>query len=137
MSIRAIPRTEFDQLLANPSALESLMVEEVEWFSNWSGDLLGTIAKGKSVAGWNYVILKRDRKGEVHVRKVMSNFFDLKAARVDLLLSMAEMEKIDQVDRKTAIFGLASVPAELSALNQGRQHGQPSKASSRSGKASD
>jgi len=113
------------------------MVGEVEWFSNWSGDLLGTIVKGDSVAAWNYVILKRDRKGETHVRKVMNNFFDLKAARVDLLLSMAEIEKIDQVDRETAIFGLTSVPAELSALNQGRQHGQSSKTSSRPGKTSD
>jgi len=64
------------------------MVVEVEWFSNRSGTVVGTIAKGEGMAGWNYVVLKRDKQGEFHVRKVMGNFFDLEDARVDLRLSM-------------------------------------------------
>jgi hypothetical protein len=76
-------------------ALENFMVHQVEWFSNGSGTMLGTIAKGKGVARWNYAVLKRDKKGTFHVRKVMSNFFDLKVAAVDLLHSMAGIEKID------------------------------------------
>jgi hypothetical protein len=91
MSIKTIPRSEFDRLLAHDPALKNLMVEQVEWFSNRSGNLLGAIAEGGCVSGWNYVILKRDKKGDFHTRKVMSNFFNLKAARVDLLLSMAEI----------------------------------------------
>ena len=67
------------------------MVEEVEWFSNRSGNLFGTVARGEGEAGWNYAILKRDRKGEFHVRKVMNNFFNLNATRVDLFLSMTEI----------------------------------------------
>src|SRR5271169_3231338 len=96
MSVKTISRSAFDQLLPHyNSALESLMVEEVEWFSNRSGNLLGAVAKGSGVAGWNYAILKRDRKGDFRVRKVMSNFFNLKAAKTDLMLSMAGIEKID------------------------------------------
>jgi hypothetical protein len=67
------------------------MVEQVEWFSSKSGNLLGVIAKGEGVAGWNYVIFKRDRKGGFPVQKVMSNFFNLNATRVDLFLSMTEI----------------------------------------------
>jgi len=124
MNIRAIPRSEFDRLLPQNPVVENLMVDQVEWFSNRSGTLLGAIAQGESVAGWNYAILKRDKNGDLHVRKVMSNFFSSKAARVDLLLSMAEIEKIDGASRSLANFGLPSVPAELFALNHDRQHGQ-------------
>ena len=91
LNIKTISRSEFDRLLAHNPALKNLLVEPVEWFSNRSGSLLGTIAEGERVAGCNYVILKRDQKGHFHIRKVMSNFSNLKAARVDLLLSMAKI----------------------------------------------
>jgi hypothetical protein len=95
MRIKTIPRFEFERLVPHNLALENFMVNQVEWFSNRSGNLLGTIAKGKGEAGWNYAVLKQDTKGDFHVRKVMSNFFDVKVARVDLSLSMAGIEKID------------------------------------------
>jgi len=133
MSIRAIPRSEFDRLLPQNPAVESLVGKEVEWFSNRSGNLLGAVAKGEGVAGWNYAILKRDHKGDPHVRKVMDNFFSLKAAKVDLLLSMAGIES---ANRETADFRLPSMPAELTALNHDRRKGQRSKASSRFGNMS-
>jgi hypothetical protein len=132
MRIKAIPRSEFDRLLPQNPAVESLVGEEVEWFSNRSGSLLGAVAKGEGVAGWNYAILKWDQKGILHVRKVMNNFFSLKAARVDLLMSMA---KIESANRIAADFWLPSMPAELFASNPDRRLGQ-SEASSRSGNVS-
>jgi len=137
MSIKTVSHSEFDRLLPDNLALENLMVEQVEWFSNRSGNLLGAIAEGKNVTGWNYAILKQDKKGDFHVRKVMNDFFNLKAARVDLLLSMAGLEKIDCVNRGTADFRLPPMKAELLALNPSQHHGQQSKACSRSGKMSD
>jgi hypothetical protein len=134
MRIRAIPRYQFDRLLPHHFALESLMGEEVEWFSNQSGNMLGAVARGEGVAGWNYVILKRDKQGDLHFRKVMSNFFSLRAAKVDLLLSMAEIESANQ---EAAIFSLASIPAELSELNQDRHNDQRSEVCFRSGTISD
>jgi hypothetical protein len=99
MSIRTIPRSEFDRLLPQNSAIESLVGKEVEWFSNRSGNLLGAVAKGEGMADWNYVIVRRDRNGDFRVRKVMNNFFSLSAARVDLLLSMTVFEKVDSTAR--------------------------------------
>ncbi len=93
------------------------MGEEVEWFSNRSETLLGLVAKAEGIAGWNYAIFKRDKNGEFRVRKVMSNFFSLKDARVDLLLLMAGIEKLDGANRGTANSRSSSMPAELLALN--------------------
>ena len=99
MTIKSISRYEFDRLLPHYPALESLMVDQVEWFSNPSGTMLAAVAKGKGAAGWNYAILKRDRKGDFHVRKVMDNFFNLNAAKVDLMLSMMSIA-IDPLDQQ-------------------------------------
>ncbi len=116
MSIKTIPRSEFDRFLPQNLAVENLMVQEVEWFSNRSGHLLGVVAKGEGIAGWSYAVLKRDRKGDPHVCKVMNNFFSLNAARVDLLLSMAGIES---ANREMADFRLPSMPAGLFAVNHG------------------
>jgi hypothetical protein len=89
MSIKTIRRSEFDQLAPYNPALEGWMVEQVEWFSNRPGTMLGAIARSEGVAGWNYAVLKRGKQRGFYVRKVMNNFFNLKATRVDLLLSMA------------------------------------------------
>ena len=99
MSIQTIPRPEFDRLVPLNPALENLMVDQVEWFSSKSGRMLGAIAKGRGFSDWNYAILKRDRKGDFSVRKVMGNFFNLRAARVDLLLSMAGIERLGSASR--------------------------------------
>jgi hypothetical protein len=108
MRIKIIPRSEFERLVPHHFALENFMVNQVEWFSNRSGNLLATIAKGKGVAGWNYAVLKRDTKGDFHVRKVMSNFLDVKVAKVDLSLSMAGIEKIDYAN-------LPALPIQLTS----------------------
>ena len=97
MIVKTISRSEFDQLLPHNPVLEHLMVEQVEWFANTSGNLLGTLAKGKGVSDCNYVILKRDQDGHFQVHKVMNNLLDLKTAKDDLLISMAELA-IEQPD---------------------------------------
>ena len=119
MNIRAISRFEFDRLLPLNPALDEVMAEQSEWFSSRSAHLLGVIAKGEGVAGWNYAIFKRDRVGKFHVRKVMGNFFNLKAARVDLLLSMAGIENLESVtDTKAGPQkGLASMQLAVAAPN--------------------
>lgn len=106
------------------------MVEEVEWFSNRMGTLLGTIARGKNAAGWNYVILKRAKKGDPRVCKVMNNFFSAKAAQVDLLLSMGQIEKIGGAGREPPNLELPAIAAELVTLTDDERLGQRSEARS-------
>ncbi len=95
MGIHTVPHSEFDRVLPHHPVLERFMAEQVAWFSNRSGNLLGTIAGGRGVTGWNYAIMKRDTAGDFHVRKMMTNFSSLAAARVCLLLSMARIEKLN------------------------------------------
>jgi len=116
MIIETMLRSEFDRLVPHNLALENFMVKQVEWFSNRSGNLLGAVAKGEGVTGWNYVILKRDKKGDFRVRKVIGNFFNLNAARVDLLLSMAGFEKVDCANQPN-LPALLSSPASLAVVD--------------------
>jgi len=60
MTDQGIPRYEFNSLLPLHFILLSLMEEQVEWFCNRSGTLLGMIAKCEGVAAWNCAIVKRD-----------------------------------------------------------------------------
>jgi hypothetical protein len=109
LPVKRIPREQFNQLLPPHQALESLTGEEVEWFVAKPGGLLGTVAKGKGEAGWNYVILKQKKTGGVKVCNVEANFFNRNAARVDLMLAMAAAAKKPsrQPSRETLSFPLA------------------------------
>ena len=99
MSFKNIVRPDLDRLLPNDPAGENLIKEGIVWVSNRTGDLLGTIASNDSLTGWQFAILKQDTKGDFRVRKVMNSFHSLKAARAGLLLSMAELETIEDASR--------------------------------------
>ena len=57
MVIKANGRAEFICRLSLHSDLERLIGNEIEWFSNKTGTILGTVAPGDERRGWNYVIL--------------------------------------------------------------------------------
>jgi hypothetical protein len=97
MNIKNISRPDFDQLLPQDANLKHLIAEQLEWFSNSAGTMLGTVGTDKHVSGWIYVILKQDKDGQFHVYKIMNNCFPLECLRDDLLISMAELA-IEQPD---------------------------------------
>ena len=88
MVMKAIGRAEFIDRLSLDSDLERFIGKEVEWFSNRTGNILGTIALGDKSRGWNYVILKRNQLGKFHACDVVCDFYDHGAVRVDLMLAM-------------------------------------------------
>jgi hypothetical protein len=88
MVINAIDRAEFVHRLSLDSDLEHFIGKEVEWFSNRTGNILGTIALGEKGRGWNYVVLKRDQLGKYHACDVVCDFYDHGAARVGFMLAM-------------------------------------------------
>jgi hypothetical protein len=85
---KAIGRAEFIHRLSLHSDLEHFIGKEVEWFSNSTGNILGTIALGDKGRGWNYVILKRNPLGKFHACDVVCDFYNQQAARVDFMLAM-------------------------------------------------
>ena len=88
MVIKDIGRTEFVNHLSFHKDLEHFIGDEVEWFSNRAGNIIGTVARGDRNKGWNYVILKRNRGGAFQVRNVMGDFYNRAAARVAVVLAM-------------------------------------------------
>ena len=88
MVIKAIGRAEFIYRLSLDSDLEHFIGKEVEWFSNKTGNIIGTIALGDRGRGWNYVILKRNQLGKFHVCDVVCDFYNHRAARVDFMFAM-------------------------------------------------
>ena len=88
MAIKTIGRCEFDQLLPHHRVLESLMGNQVTWFSNKTKNLIGTIALTKVGRSWNYAILKRNDRGSFQVCDVGQNFFNLNQALVQFTYAM-------------------------------------------------
>jgi hypothetical protein len=88
MVIKAIGRAEFIHRLSLDSDLEHFIGKEVEWFSNKTGNIIGTIALGDSSRGWNYVILKRNQLGKFNACDVVCDFYSHGAARVDFMFAM-------------------------------------------------
>ena len=88
MVVKDIGRAEFIGRLSLHSDLEHFIGKEVEWFTNKTGNVIGTIAQGDKSRGWNYVILKRDQLGKFHVCNSVCDFYNQTAARVDFMFAM-------------------------------------------------
>ena len=88
MAINNIGRPEFIRRLSLHSDLEHFIGKEVEWFSNKTGNIIGTIALGDRSRGWNYVVLRRNRTGKFHVCDVVCDLYNHAAARVDFMFAM-------------------------------------------------
>ena len=71
------------------------MAEQVEWFANAVGNIIGTIA-GKADDGWSYAVLKGDRKGNYRVCTLGGDTFSFRAARSRFLLDMEAAEKAEE-----------------------------------------
>jgi hypothetical protein len=95
MPFENISRESFDALQPPSLILERLRVEQVEWFTNTVGNIIGTIA-GKSDDGWSYAVLKGDRNGNYRVCTLGGDTFSLRAARTRFLLDMAAAEKAEE-----------------------------------------
>lgn len=71
------------------------MTEQVEWFANTVGNIIGAIA-GKTDKGWNYAVLKGDRKGNYRVCNLGGDSFSFETARSRFLLDMEAAEKAEE-----------------------------------------
>jgi hypothetical protein len=88
MAIRATGRAEFIRLLSLQSDLERWIGQEVEWFADAAGDVIGTIALAARDRGWNYVVLRKNRLGNFQASYRREDLFSLDEARADCLQAM-------------------------------------------------
>src|ERR1041385_2326165 len=108
MSFESIRREEFDKFLPPHLVLERLMAEQVEWFANPLGNIIGTLA-GKVDSGWNYAVLKGDARGNFRVCNLGGDSYNFKTARARLLVDMEVVEKTEaalaRLERRGAVTG--------------------------------
>jgi hypothetical protein len=71
------------------------MTEQIDWFANTAGNIIGTIA-GKMDEGWNYAVLKGDRRGNYRVCNLGGDTFSFEAARSRFLQDMEAAEKTEE-----------------------------------------
>jgi len=95
MSFENIRREEFDGFLLPHLVLGRLMVQQVEWFGNKAGNIIGTIA-GTTEDGWSYAVLKGDRKGNFRVCNLGGDSYNLNAARSRFLVDTDATEKTEE-----------------------------------------
>jgi hypothetical protein len=95
MPFESISRQRFDAFQPPHLILQRLTVEQVEWFTNTVGNIIGTIA-GKVDNGWSYAVLKGDRNGNYRVCTLGGDTFSLRAARSRFLLDMEAAEKAEE-----------------------------------------
>jgi len=95
MPFESINREQFDAFQPPSLILTRLTREQVEWFTNTVGNIIGTIA-GKEDDGWSYAVLKGDRNGNYRVCTLGGDAFSLRAARSRFLLDMEAAEKAEE-----------------------------------------
>lgn len=95
MPFESIRREEFDRFLPPHLVLVRLMAEQVEWFANTVGNIIGTIA-GKTDDGWSYAVLKGDQQGNYRVCALGGDTFSFGAAPARFLLDMDAAEKAEE-----------------------------------------
>jgi hypothetical protein len=95
MPFESISREQFDAFSPPSLILKRLAVEQVEWFTNPVGNIIGTIA-GKADDGWSYAVLKGDRNGNYRVCTLGGDAYSLRAARARFLVDMEAAEKAEE-----------------------------------------
>ena len=95
MPFESISREQFDAFQPPSLILKRLTLEQVEWFANKVGNIIGTIA-GREDDGWTYAVLKGDRNGNYRVCTLGGDTISLKAARSRFLVDMAAAEKAEE-----------------------------------------
>jgi len=81
------PHNESDIVIGNPTA------GRFPWLADESGNLFGSIARGRTARNWGYVLLRRNEQGESEIWKLASGFRDWREAEHQLMLAIDAAEQ--------------------------------------------
>ena len=90
MSIRSITRAEFDTFKPLRAPAAALILDEMDWFADDAGVVLGFIARDQADHNYFVGVLGRDEGGTFRAIDVNSGIVTLDEARSELI---AKMEK--------------------------------------------
>jgi len=75
------------------SALGNSAADRFPWLEDETGNMLGSIARGRTDQNWGYVILGRNKRGESEIWELASGFRDWREAELQLMLAMDATER--------------------------------------------
>jgi hypothetical protein len=90
MPIRAISRGDFEKFKPARHPILSVTIDEVEWFADDDGVVIGVLARDKSDKDWSIAALGRDERGEFRMIDGAVSIANQDDARTEL---KAKMEK--------------------------------------------
>ena len=105
VAIKSISRWEFNQFLPKHFFVESVLGEQVAWWANETGGIIGAIARKAREPAWSFILLKRGSDGQFRACKLRSGIRNRVVASAQLLHAM---EMIQQ----SALHGAASTRME-------------------------
>lgn len=93
MAIRNISQRKFAQRIPIPLSFETEIGEQVEWWTNEVGTIIGTVAKERTGSGWLCIVLGKDKDGGFRVYTLELGMESQQAASLRLLDAMGVAEK--------------------------------------------
>ena len=94
--IKNISQKEMDQFLLHRFNIDRFIGAEAEWFSDETGNIIGTIAEGTEKTHWGYAVLRRDDGGKYQFWDLETGIESCDAARLQIVHAMEATQKDGQ-----------------------------------------
>jgi hypothetical protein len=90
MTAKAISRKEFDSF--KPARMPGIeqIVEEVEWFADAAGNVIGVLARDRADNDWSFAVLGRDERGQFRAIDMATSVATRDEARQQLTAKIGE-----------------------------------------------
>ena len=88
LAIRSISRTEFETFAAVRSGIETMIMDEVEWYTDDQAVVIGFVAREKLDAGWYISVLGPGSDGHFRAIDAATRISNQSEARSRLFLKM-------------------------------------------------
>ena len=93
-SITHWDREEYPRSCGEPEiVIAGVTADRVPWLAGQSGNVFGSIARGRTERSWGYVILGRNERGESEIWELASGFRDWREAELQLMLAIEATEQ--------------------------------------------
>ena len=74
-------------------AIGNITAARFPWLTGQTGNVIGSIARGRTKRNWGYVILRRNGRGECEIWELASGYRDWREAEQQLMLAIEATEE--------------------------------------------
>ena len=91
MGIKNISQDEFDSYEPVRATITRFLVEEIGWYVDTHGNIIGAVLRDRTDNDWGYVILGRDEKGNFRCFDLEASIETEDSARKKLTAAMVKI----------------------------------------------